>query len=246
MSDAPRRLLDDPTLSEALREDLSAARDGADVSYDEAEGLERLRATIGAGTGPGPGTGSGTGTGTALGGKALLVGGAAVAIAAAVVGIALQRSAPPATAPALRTAPSAASSEPVPAPAPAASDDLPTLSLSALPVESASPPSPKPSASVESAEDRLRAEMAQLAEVRAASGSNPARALALANDGHQKFKGGVFYQEREALAISALARLGRSAEARSRAQTFVRAFPRGPYTERVRAETGLTAPETTP
>jgi hypothetical protein len=248
MSEAPRRLLDDPALSPSLRDDLAAARDGADVRYDEGKGLERLRAAIAVGAPPGTGAGGGTGAGStgtgagALGGaKAFLIGSAAVAVVAGAVGIGLWSRHTPAPAPRapVPTGAAASSAATAPAPTETPNDGVPTVSLSDLPAESAAAPSPRPSASSESAEDRLHAEMAQLAEIRSAP---PARALALADEGNRTFKGGIFYQEREALAIGALVRLGRSGEAKSRAQAFLARYPKGPYAERIRAETGIEAP----
>lgn len=56
-------------------------------------------------------------------------------------------------------------------------------------------------------------------------GSNPSGALELAQQHRARFRGGVLAQEREVIAIEALRRLGRSAEADARAEAFERAFP---------------------
>jgi hypothetical protein len=55
--------------------------------------------------------------------------------------------------------------------------------------------------------------------------SNPGGALELAQQHRARFRGGVLAQEREVIAIEALRRLGRSAEADARADAFERAFP---------------------
>lgn len=56
-------------------------------------------------------------------------------------------------------------------------------------------------------------------------GSNPSSALDLAQQHRSRFRGGVLAQEREVIAIEALRRLGRNAEADARAQAFERSFP---------------------
>lgn len=64
---------------------------------------------------------------------------------------------------------------------------------------------------------------------------DPARALVVLEDAQHRFPDGILLQEREALSISALAAVGRKAEAASRASIFLRAFPNSPHAERVRA-----------
>ena len=58
-------------------------------------------------------------------------------------------------------------------------------------------------------------------------------ALALLDQVRAKFPGGMLGQEREALAIEALARSGRKGEAAARADAFVKAYPTSPLTARV-------------
>lgn len=78
-------------------------------------------------------------------------------------------------------------------------------------------------------------EIAQLAEVRTLSESDPARALSAAEAGHRRFPSGVLYQEREAIAIDSLKRLHRFEEARRRAQRFIQSYPDSPFAKRVGA-----------
>jgi hypothetical protein len=80
----------------------------------------------------------------------------------------------------------------------------------------------------------VKQEMDQMAEIRKAAPSDPARALALAEEGHARFPRSVFWQEREMAAIGALARLGRSGEARERARAFLQRHPESPYAEGLR------------
>ena len=191
MSDEPKRLLDDPETSDLLRGDLEAAR-SADIGFDTGAGLARLQAAIA--LPPAPPTAP-TGASAGAGKAALWWAAAGLGIVGTAVVIAVTRpDAPRNTAPVVAPVSSAiASATPTVASAP---DDVPTVDLSALPVEKA--PTALPSASAPmTAEERLRAEMKDLAEIR---GSSPAQALERANQGHQRFKGGMFYQEREALA----------------------------------------------
>jgi hypothetical protein len=76
-------------------------------------------------------------------------------------------------------------------------------------------------------------EIRDMAALRAAEG-DPARALELATAGANRFPGGVFAMEREAIAIDALSRLGRGSEARARAEAFLAAHPKSVYVEQVR------------
>jgi hypothetical protein len=65
--------------------------------------------------------------------------------------------------------------------------------------------------------------------------------LALAAEGDRRFAGGLFAQEREAIAIGALVRLGRHAEARTRAGAFLASYPRSAFAERIEKLTGIGA-----
>ena len=61
----------------------------------------------------------------------------------------------------------------------------------------------------------------------------PAQALALAEEHQHRFPASVMDQEREIIAITALARLGRAAEARERAVRFSHQHPNSVYQSRV-------------
>ena len=89
---------------------------------------------------------------------------------------------------------------------------------------------PAPGASADSA----RKEIAQLGEVRSAfDGGDHALALSLADAGHRRFRGGLLYEQREAIAIRALAELGRTLDARKRGERYLTRFPSGPHAARV-------------
>ena len=104
------------------------------------------------------------------------------------------------------------------------------------------PKNPRGDVRAEAAHEDLTMETADIARLRSVSQSDPARGLALAQDGARKFPQGFFSQEREAIAIRALVRLGRVREARARAEHFLSAYPRGPAAESIRASVGLSPP----
>jgi hypothetical protein len=76
-------------------------------------------------------------------------------------------------------------------------------------------------------------ETALLRDARLALSGDPARALALTEQHRREYPSGGFSQEREVIAITALGRLGRTSEARGRAERFRSAYPTSPYIERI-------------
>jgi hypothetical protein len=92
------------------------------------------------------------------------------------------------------------------------------------------------------AHEDLMMETQDIARLRSVARTDPARALVLAQDGARKFPQGFFSQEREAIAIRSLVDLGRTTEARARAERFLAAYPRGPAAESIRASVGLSPP----
>lgn len=75
----------------------------------------------------------------------------------------------------------------------------------------------------------LPREVELLKEARSALSSDPERALALTRRYGAEYPHGTYAQERDFIAISALARLGRGAEAKSRADAFRARYPRSAY-----------------
>jgi hypothetical protein len=65
--------------------------------------------------------------------------------------------------------------------------------------------------------------------------TDPARALALTEEDAHRFPSSPLAEEREVIAIDALARLSRVDEARARASQFLVDFPRSAYRLRVQA-----------
>jgi hypothetical protein len=61
----------------------------------------------------------------------------------------------------------------------------------------------------------------------------PARALELTDEHAHRFANGMLTQEREAIAVEALVKLGREGSARTRAQAFFVSYPSSPYRHRV-------------
>jgi hypothetical protein len=77
------------------------------------------------------------------------------------------------------------------------------------------------------------AELELLRNARAALAHAPARTLGLATEHAQRFPDGTFAEEREALAIEALVRLGREPAARARAHALGARFPLSAYARRI-------------
>ncbi|APR77083.1 Hypothetical protein A7982_02430 [Minicystis rosea] len=120
------------------------------------------------------------------------------------------------------------------APAPAEPARLPA----AAPVVPLAARAPEPAAP-SAAGGALSAELEHLGRLRAREAGDPATVLALAVEGNQRFPSGLFVQEREAIAIGALVRLGRRAEARTRAHAFLASYPRSAFAERIKKLTDI-------
>ncbi len=166
-------------------------------------------------------------------------GGAVMAVALGIVlGVraGAGRSPPPAAAPNALAASAAAA-------APSASEDATADSpvgpfASAAPETVAgAPPVPKvrPTGSSSHAARVVPSETALIESARAAVLRDPARALALTDAHRRDFPSGELAPEREVIAIDALARLGRRAEAQARADAFRAAHPRSIHTARIAA-----------
>jgi hypothetical protein len=93
-------------------------------------------------------------------------------------------------------------------------------------------------------DDALRREVAAMARLRALAATDPSAAVRLSRQIAGEFPDGMLGEERDALAVVALARAGRGDEARASAARYVRRYPRGPHLARVRAVAGLGAVDT--
>jgi hypothetical protein len=79
----------------------------------------------------------------------------------------------------------------------------------------------------------LRSELELIAEAEREARSNPKLALRLAGEHQKRFPNGMLSEEREVLAIEALARLGQTAGAEARAQAFLQRYPTSGHRRRV-------------
>ncbi len=98
------------------------------------------------------------------------------------------------------------------------------------------PPLDSPSPATDA--DELLREAELLEKARADISRDPASSLRSLDQHREGFGDGQLTAERELLAIDALARQGRSAEARARADAFLARFPSSPYADRVRRIVG--------
>lgn len=109
-------------------------------------------------------------------------------------------------------------------PAPPVVAQAPPESVEEEPAPSVAPrPRPQPALS--------EAELLQAAQ--SALRTNPRRALALVREHQRRFPRGALAQEREVIAIEALKRSGRAAEAGERAEDFKRANPNSAHRPRI-------------
>ena len=249
MSDAELTpMVDDPSVAAALKADLAVAKGAVVEGFDAAAGLAALEASIAAQGAAGAATAS-TSLLTKVVIGAVVVGGAAVAWVA---------TRPPAE-PEVLQGPVAVVQpksevldvvEPAP-PQPAAEvpeedpveavevveDDVEEVAIQPRkPRVKKAEPQPQQQ---ESMEERLLREAKMVADARRALASDPAHALKLANDAAKDFPQGQLVEEREALKIRALAKLGRDDEARSRAERYLERHPRGPHADSVRRAVGI-------
>jgi len=82
-------------------------------------------------------------------------------------------------------------------------------------------------------------EQSLMATLRTSVKTDPATAVALANEGERRFPTSSLREEREALAIRALINLQQIGAARVRAEAFLRRYPNGRFANEVAAMTGV-------
>lgn len=173
-----------------------------------------------------------------LGATALKVGGAAV-LAATIAGGSYwalsdahapppPRAATSPTRPAALPTPSAVSTAPASS-TPETQPTAPPEAPSSAPVA----PRQRPVPAARPAAD----ESALLRQAQAQLKSNPARALALTHEHRRQFPRGALAQEREVIAIDALARLGQGSEAQKRARDFDERYPGSAHRRKVESAT---------
>ena len=123
---------------------------------------------------------------------------------------------------------------PRPPPSSGRPESLPTGT--AGPAASLRPEPVAPSAAPEPASPEppaAESERAILQRAQDALRGSPAQALSLTDLHLARYPGGMFAQEREVLAISALLGMGRAADARARARRFVASFPASAHRRRL-------------
>jgi hypothetical protein len=119
-------------------------------------------------------------------------------------------------------------------PVPAAVAPAPTVSAAAkVPAAAAVEPT-----AAELAARSMKDETDHLGALRAAARSDHQAAVRMADEGHARFPKGIFWQEREVVAITSLVALGRREQARSRAQAFLARHPDSPSAELLRRVVG--------
>jgi hypothetical protein len=96
--------------------------------------------------------------------------------------------------------------------------------------EAAVAPAPKPVVD----DARLEREMGMLATAQRVLKSDPQRALRLARQGEQEFAGSMFTQERQQVLLLALIELGQMSEAKRLALPYLKRYPNGPFSDRLR------------
>lgn len=120
------------------------------------------------------------------------------------------------------------SATPAPAVAGSAGDGVAPLSPEPPPPREIEPQPPAPQA------DSL-SELRAIAVARNLLDRDPEAALSALDKVRREHPRGYFVEERQALTVLALARSGQTAAARQQALAFLRAFPNGPFSDRVRA-----------
>ena len=257
MTGEPSRLLESEGLGESLQTDLARAA-AHDVGYDVEAGAARFEAMLASGGAPPEGAGEvAAGGSLAKGlslvvGLAVVVGGGAIAwsLAGSDDGSPKTVAAAPSAVEVIDEAPSepmvpergavAEGVEPLVPSEPAAPaevevpDVVPPSEPEARP-RGETPPIRRPKTAAPNDDDRLRREMQATDRARQALAGEPKRALALVGKANREFKGGLFAEDREGIAILALFGLDRDDEARRRAQAFLRAHPKSSYADKIRA-----------
>ncbi len=220
----PSRLLEDEATDALLRDALHAARDDLPTDRELASLAARLGPLL---VPPGGGGGGGAPAAPAAGSIAGKVIGLAAAPALTVGGAVWWGST---DAPERPPAPRVARDEaPPPPPAPPIPEgvDVPSEPIEAD-VEAPARRRPAPRYEVD-----VEAELALIRSAQDELTTWPARALAFTDQHRRRFGEGTLAQEREVVAIDALVRLGRGADARARADAFRARWPRSAHLRRI-------------
>jgi hypothetical protein len=143
---------------------------------------------------------------------------------------------------------------PAPAPLPRVPSNAPLVTSAraapqASPVEvapapvAAPPSAPSVPRPVLSTVEKPASELSLIRDARSALAGDPARAMRLVEQHSRTFPDGALSQEREVIAVEALAKLGQSQAARARAEAFVKAHRESAYAPRLERAVGRLAPD---
>lgn len=108
-----------------------------------------------------------------------------------------------------------------------------SIDVRALPESPATPAPPRAPRERRAKDEGEISESALLSRAHGAMAIDPSRALSLTAEHARRFPAGVLAQEREVLAIEALARMGQDGDARARAEAFTTRYPRSAYQQRI-------------
>lgn len=174
------------------------------------------------------------------------VGGAVIAVVASGVFVAVRSQSSSAPAPAV-VAPSAVASAvvvaPVVPPQPAEVSSPEASPAVASPAPSLAPAAPRARSAPSASAGDLGEQIALVDEIRSALAANATeRVLAKAREYQSRYPGGTFRPEVAAIRVEALAKAGRTGEARAQAERFLAAYGPGPLADRVRLVSGLSKP----
>lgn len=253
MMSEPTRLLDDPAIAEGLRADLVLAKSAVLEGLDVSAGAAGLKAAIAVETSVAGTAGAGAGKMLALGLVGAVTAGALVWLALRAPDSDPQLSAVDPVAAVPVAVGIAAPEDPVPSPAepdaaeakvaPSIAEPEPEPDGVAVPVPSLAEPeaSPKDVApavrkrprKANKQDDYLR-EAELISDARAAMKTDASGALKLLEEARSEFPRGILREERKALTILSLDKLGRSAQARASAKRFLEQHGEGPYAAVVR------------
>lgn len=244
----PLRLLDDEAEAPSLRDAL--AREKAfRADYDDVDGLARFQATLGAELSKGASNDALPARAFRRLGSMLSLVALGVVVTGTVFGPRWFASKPEASS----SISSMEITQPSEAEQPPTAPEIPSLAVESLPAATAPDPSnlaprtprsivapaAKPSATTSGIAFDPLEETRHLGALRRIASTDPARALGMIEDGNRRFARGSFREERDAIAVGALARLGREPEARRAGEAFLATYPTSPLSPQVRRAAGL-------
>ena len=248
---APQRLLDDPQLGAALRQDLELAHAHAPLDYDVGSGLARFEQSLAAGATPA------TVGGAALGVRVLawFMGGSILLASAVGAGVLLDQAearakrTPVVVEPVIdrevsrpgdevagrslvATTSNEVASAAVEAPAPEPTADAPASGEKG---GARADTSPRPNSKLaDQPVGSLADEAKRINAARKALENDPSKALQIVEATAKQYPDGAMIQEREGYAVLALTALGRASEAKIRGQRYLERWPNGTLARRVR------------